>query len=385
MYKQIRTSFWKPEVDPDFVQSLRNFTKAHVDPIAADIDAKDYYPREALTRFAQEGFIKGFLPKEYGGHGDFRKTTALFEELGYSSGAFAVSVISLFQAHSMMARFASKELNDQFMPRFAAGMPASYSLTESNQGNDIRALETTAEKQGDEWVINGEKVFITSGEGAEFCVMLAKTQVGVSAFAVPYGLPGCEKYIGEHSKSFGLRNGAHVNMKYSNVRIPAANLIGTEGKGVSQALATMARSRTLTAAICTGIARAAFDGSLDRAKNRKAADKTVLDFQGIQWYFSEMFTEIEMARMLTYRAADAVTNSDELERHTTLAKYVACRAATSVSMSAMQICGGYGASENTPFSRYVRDAKTYELGAGSSEIMKNTIAKYIVKNYEQVA
>lgn len=385
MYTHKRSTFWKPEVDPEFVASLCDFTATYVDPVAAQIDAQDYYPRDLLKLFAEQGFVNGLLPIEYGGHGDFRRSAALFEELGYSSAAFAVSVISLFQAQSMMASFASKELNDEFMPRFASGMPSSYSLTESNQGNDIRQLQTTAERHGSEWVINGEKVFITSGEGAEFCVMLAKTEKGVSAFAVPYGLPGCEKYVGEHSKSFGLRNGAHVNMRYTNVRIPGHYLIGVEGKGVGQALSTMSRSRTLTAAICTGIARAAFDGALHRARNRKAGEQTVADFQGIQWYFAEMFTEIEVARYLTYRAADAVMNSDELERHTTLAKHVACRTATSVALNAMQICGGYGASENTPFSRYIRDAKTYELGAGSSEIMKNTIAKYILKNYDAVA
>ena len=380
MYTPTRTRFWKPQADPAYIEPLLDFIKTHVDPVAGEIDAKDYYPKELLAQFAARGYVRDFLPVEYGGHGDFRKTVAMFEELGYSSGAFAISVISIFQAQSMMSQFASRELNDEFMPRFAKGMPASYSLTESAHGSDIRSLDTNAHRVGDQWVINGEKCFITSGDGAEFCVVLAQTDIGVSVFAVPYGLPGCEKFVGEHSVSFGGRNGPHVNMKYSNVRIPHRNLIGEEGKGVRQVKATMARSRTCTAAICTGFARAAFDGALERAKGRKAFGQNVADFQGIQWYFSEMFAEIEAARLLTYQAADAVIAGDDIERHTSLAKLIACRAGTSVAMNAMQICGGFGASEQTPFSRYIRDAKTYEIGAGSAEIMKNTVAKYIMNH-----
>jgi alkylation response protein AidB-like acyl-CoA dehydrogenase len=374
-----KTDYWAPEVDPDFVVRLQNYLGEQVAPHAASIDRDDVYPFELVRDFGRAGLTRTFLPVEYGGHDDFRRTIALFEELGYASTAFAVSIITIFQAQTMMRLFASKELKDIYMPRIAEGMAASYSLTESGHGSDIRKLDTKAVLEGDEWVINGEKSFITSGGGAEFFVMLAETEKGVSAFAVPYGLTGCEKYIGEHSATMGLRNGPHVNMRLKDVRIPVNHLIGTEGKGVRQAATTLSYSRSCTAAICVGLARAAFDGALARATDRVAFDQTVLDFQGIQWYFAEMFSDIDAARLLTYRAADALNDTDDIDRYSSVAKLKACQTATEVSLKAMQICGAYGTADNTPFARYLRDAKTYEIGAGSAEIMKNTIAKYIIR------
>lgn len=372
------SNFWPPLVEPEFIDRLNAFLLENVAPEAARIDREDIYPLAIVKELARTGFTRSVLPTEYGGHGDFRKTIALFEGLGYYSIAAAVSLISIFQAQTMMRLFGSKELNDTYMPMLADGMPAAYSLTEERHGSDIRQLDTKAEFDGTHWVINGEKSFITSGGGAEFFVLLAETPKGVSAFAVPHGA-GCEKYIGEHSATMGLRNGPHVNMRLKDVRLAASHLIGTEGKGVRQAAMTLSYSRTCTAAMMTGLARAAFDGALHRAGGRRAFDQRIIDLQGIQWYFAEMFSDIETIRALTYRAADALNAEDDVDRYSSVAKLRACRAATDVALHAMQICGAYGTSDNTPFARYLRDAKTYEIGAGSNEIMKNTIAKYIIR------
>ena len=371
--------YWKPLTDPDYVHHVRQHVQAHVAPIAAEIDREDKFPLQMVRDFAKAGLTRSILAAEYGGHGDYRKTIALFEELGYASCAAAVSVITVLQAQTMINKFGSQQLKDQFIPQLATGMTASYSLTEASHGSDIRSLDTKAVRDGDTWVLNGEKSFMTSGEDAELIVMLAETPKGVSVFAVTHDMPGIKKYIGEHSATFGLRNGPHVNMKLTDVRVPAHHLIGEEGRGVKQAVMTMAHSRTCTAAIFVGIARAAFDGALDRAGGRVAFDNTVLSFQGIQWYFAEMFTEIEAARLLTYRAADALNTGEDVDRHTSVAKLKAGSVSTDVALKAMQICGAWGTSDKTPFSRYIRDAKTYEIGAGSSEIMKNTIAKYIIR------
>ncbi|WP_306154229.1 acyl-CoA dehydrogenase family protein [Roseovarius sp. MMSF_3281] len=369
-------------VDPDYVHAVRSFAQMHVSPIAHQIDRDDVYPLEFVRKFGAEGFTKGILAPEYGGHGDYRKTIALFEEIGYASCAAAVSIISILQAQTMIWKYGSHELKELYIPKLNSGMTASYSLTEESHGSDIRALETKAYWDGKAWVLNGEKSFVTSGEAAELIVLLAETEKGVSVFSVTHDMPGVEKYVGEHSSTFGLRNGAHVNMKLEDVRVPASHLIGEEGRGVKQAVTTMAHSRTCTAAIFVGIARAAFDGALRRARGRVAFDNTVLSFQGIQWYFAEMFTEIEAARSLTYRAADALNENDALDRHTSVAKLKAGSVATDVSLKAMQICGAWGTSDKTPFSRFVRDSKTYEIGAGSSEIMKNTIAKYLIRELD---
>lgn len=371
--------YWKPLADPDYVHRVREHVQAHVAPIAAEIDREDKFPLQMVRDFAKAGLTESIFAPEFGGHGDYRKTIALFEELGYASCAAAVSVITVLQAQTMINKFGSQELKELYIPRLARGMTASYSLTETSHGSDIRSLDTKAVRDGDHWVLNGEKSFMTSGEDAELIVLLAETEKGVSVFAVTEDMPGIEKYIGEHSATFGLRNGPHVNMKLNDVRIPASHMIGEEGRGVKQAVMTMAHSRTCTAGIFVGIARAAFDGALGRASGRVAFDNTVLSFQGIQWYFSEMFTEIEAARLLTYRAADALNDGEDVDRHTSVAKFKAGSVATDVSLKAMQICGAWGTSDKTPFSRYIRDSKTYEIGAGSSEIMKNTIAKYLLR------
>jgi alkylation response protein AidB-like acyl-CoA dehydrogenase len=370
---------WKPMVDPAFVARAREHTLEHVMPHADAIDQDDVYPLEIIRGLASAGLTKTILPTEYGGAGNFELTAALFEEISYASCAAAVSLISIFQAMTMMRLFGTRALQDTYMPRIADGMACAYSLTEANHGSDIRSLDTKAVRDGDEWVLNGEKSFITSGSKAEFVVTLAETPVGVSVFAVPYPLPGLEKYVGEHSSTFGLRNGPHVNMRLKDVRLPADHLIGTEGKGVRQAVTTLDYSRNCAAAISIGIARAAFDGALERARGRVAFDNTILSLQGIQWYFADMLTEIDAARLAVYRAGRSLNDHEDIDRYSSVAKLKAGQVATQVCLTAMQICGAWGTSDNTPFGRFLRDAKTYEIGGGSNEILKNTIGKYLVR------
>ena len=218
--------------------------------------------------------------------------------------------------------------------------------------------------------------FITSGSAAEFFVILAETQTGVSVFAVPRDVANLTIYEGRNSATFGLRNGPHMNLRLDGARLPLDHLIGQEGKGVRQAVTTLDYSRTLAAAISVGIARAAFEGALAFARDRAAFDQKVLDFQGIQWYFAEMLTEIDAARLLTYRARKRQAHED-IARYSSEAKLKASAVATDVAARAVQICGAYGTMINAPFGRYLRDAKTYEIGGGSSEILKNTIGRYL--------
>jgi alkylation response protein AidB-like acyl-CoA dehydrogenase len=371
--------FWTPPVDARFLSRLRSYLRERVIPEAERLDRDDIYPLEIVRELAAEGFTRTLLPVEYGGCGDFRQTVAFFEELGYASGSVAASMIVILQAQTMLRTFGNETLKSTYLPKIGEGLALSYALTESAHGSDIRSLDTKAVRDGDHWVLNGEKSFITSGSKAELIVMLAETPKGVSVFAVPAGLPGLEPYEGKLSATFGLRNGPHVDIRLRDVRIPLDHLIGEEGKGVRQAATTLSFSRTHTAGICAGFARAAFDGALERARGRVAFGQTVLEFQGIQWYFAEMFADIEAARALAYRAADALNSGDDIDRYSSVAKWRSCQTATQVALTAMQICGAYGTAESTPFPRYLRDAKTYEIGAGSAEIMKNTIFRYISK------
>lgn len=371
---------WEPLGDAALVDDVKAFVAEHIIPIAQKLDEEDVYATDLLKEMARRGWNTFTLPEAYGGGGGrYRGAAAICEEVAYGSAGVAISLITIFQAQTMINLFGSQSLKERVLPRFAKGLITSYALTEASHGSDIRTLDTKAVRDGDGWVLNGEKSFITSGSAAEFLVILAETPKGVSVFAVPREAEGVSSYVGENSETMGLRNGPHVNIRLDGVRLPLDHLIGEEGKGVRQAVTTLDYSRTLAAAISIGIARAAFDGALDYALRRKAFDQTILQFQGIQWYFADMLTEIDAARLLVYRAADALDTHDNVMRYGSEAKLIASRVATKVASQAVSIGGAYGTMVNSPFGRYLRDAKTYEIGGGSSEILKNTIGKVLLK------
>lgn len=372
-------TLWRHHVDPDFGAGLRDFAASMVAPHAEDIDRRDVYPVEIMKQLAARGYSTVTLDPAYGGEGrSYSHAVAVFEEISVASAAVGISLITIFQAQTMLNLFASESLKQRYLPLFRQGLLSSYSLTEANHGSDIRRLDTKAHIDGDHWVLHGEKSFITSGSAAEFFIILAETEHGVSVFAVPRETPGITIYEGETAATFGLRNGPHMNMRLDQVRLPLDHLIGTEGKGVRQAVTVLDYSRTLAGAISVGIARAAFEGALKFARNRIAFDKKVIDFQGIQWYFADMLTEIDASRLLIYAAADALDRHDNIARFSSEAKLKACAVATDVASKAVQICGAYGVTENAPFGRYLRDAKAYEIAGGSAEVLKNTIGKYLV-------
>jgi alkylation response protein AidB-like acyl-CoA dehydrogenase len=371
---------WTPYGDASFVQAIAAFTREHITPAADAIDRDDVYPTRIVKQLALDGLSSITMPAQYGGQGrDFTQAVALFEEVSVGSAAVGVSLITIFQAQTIINLFASESLKERYLPEFCRGMLAAYALTEANHGSDIRSLDTKATLEGGQWVITGEKSFITSGSAAELFVILAQTPVGVCAFAVPATAAGLSTYVGHNSATFGLRNGPHVNLTLDRVAVPFDHLIGTEGKGVRQAVTTLDYSRTLAAAISVGIARAAFEGALRYTGARTAFDRKVLEFQGIQWYFAEMLAEIDAARLLVYRAAQALDAHEDIDRYSSAAKLVATKMASRVASHAVQVCGAYGVQETTPFGRYLRDAKAYEIAGGSTEVLKNTIGKYLMK------
>jgi alkylation response protein AidB-like acyl-CoA dehydrogenase len=371
-------SLWQLHADPSFIQLVREFVAQHVSPAADELDREDLYPTEIIREAAKRGLNTLTLPKAYGGSdGTFRLAAALFEEIGFGSATVAISLITIFQAQNIIRRFGNETLKRTYLPQFAKGLIASYALTEKAHGSDIRSLDTLAKRDGSGWIISGEKSFITSGSAAELFIILAQTDLGVSVFAVPRELPGLQTVETDHSATFGLRNGPHVDLLLSDVRVPSDHLIGGEARGLKQVVTNLNYSRMMNAAVSMGIARAAFEQSLHFAKGRKAFDQRVFDFQGIQWYFAEMLTDIDAARLLLYRAADALDNQSEIDRYSSEAKLKCCSVANRVANQAVQVCGAYGTMTAAPFNRYLRDAKTFEIGGGSIEVMKNTIAKVL--------
>lgn len=373
------TQLWADHVEESFLTGLREAVARHVAPQADQIDHEDVYPTQAIKALAKLGYASLTLPSIYGGEdASFARCAAVFEEASYASAAVGISLITILQAQTILCMFASESLKAVVLPEFREGLITSYALTEANHGSDIRSLDTKATRRGDRWVLNGRKSFITSGSAAEAYVILAETEQGVSTFFVRREFSGVSTFKGPNASTFGLRNGPHVDLVLEDVAIPFDHMIGTEGKGVRQAVTTLDFSRTMAAAISLGIARAAFDGALRFAKTRVVFDQPVLSLQGIQWYFAEMLTEIDAARLLTYEAARALDRHDQIARFSSEAKLMASRVATETASRAVQICGAYGVMESAPFGRYLRDAKAYEIAGGSSEILKNTIAKRLV-------
>lgn len=374
---------WPSHADTEYVESVRNFAKQHIAPHAEAIDRDDIYPVEIVKELARKGLSTITLPSEYDGGGkDFSYGVALLEEVAYASPSVAICLITIFQAQTILRLFGQESLKNRYLPRFRQGLLSSYALTEANHGSDIRTLDTKALRDGDDWIITGEKQFITGGVAAEFFIILAQTEAGVSSFAVSASADGLSSYVGERSATFGLRNGPHVNVALNRVRVPADHLIGIDGKGVRQAVTTLNYSRTLAAGVSIGIARAAFDGALKHAKGRIAFDQKVAEFQGIQWYFADMLTKIDAARLLIYEAARSLTSGVDTARYGSEAKLMASTLATEVASTAVRICGVHGVSVNSPFGRYLRDAQAYEVGGGSVEILRNTIGKYLLKDLD---
>jgi acyl-CoA dehydrogenase len=374
-------SLWPAYAEKEYVESVRAFVRETIDPQAEMLDRDDIYPVEIVKELARRGLSSITLPQQYGGGGkDFSYAVALLEEVAYSSPSVAICLITIFQASTIIRLYGQDSLKDRWLPRFPRGLLSSYALTEANHGSDIRTLDTKAVRDGTEWVITGEKQFITGGVAAEFFIILAETDAGVSAFAVPGDAPGVSRYVGDRSATFGLRNGPHVNIVLDGVRVPADHLIGTDGKGVRQAVTTLNYSRTLAAGVSLGIARAAFDGALKHAKSRVAFDQKVIDFQGIQWYFADLLPRIDAARLLVYKAAaESLATGIDTARFGSEAKLMASILATEVASTAVRICGVHGVSMNSPFGRYLRDAQSYEVAGGSVEILRNTIGKYLAR------
>lgn len=374
-------SFWRYLVDPAVAEPARTFSQQVVKPVADQIDHDDVYPADLVAKTAEMGWNAMTLPTRYGGGGDtMENALAVIEELGAGSASLGVSLITILQSSKIIELFGTESLKERVLPRYANGLRASYALTERGHGSDIRTLDTKAHGSvRDGWVLSGEKAFITSGSRAEFFVVLAETPIGVSTFAVERDTPGVSTRQTREAQTFGLRNGPHVNLVLDDVELPGDALIGVEGNGLRQALVTLSNSRTLAAGISLGIARAAFDDAFTYVSDRPAFDGKVIDFQGIQWYFANAAAEIDAARLLCYQAARDLDANGDYQRSSSAAKLIAAELATKVAGMAVQVCGAAGVQETSPFGRYFRDAKAYEVAGGSSEVLKNTIAKTLIK------
>ena len=366
-------------------RSVRDFAAAEIAPRAQQWDKEERFPIELVPKLAQMGLLGIRIPEEYGGAGlDTTSYVICVEEIARIDGALALTVAShngLGTGH-MLAR-GTETQKRKYLPKAARGeWLAAWALTEPGSGSDAAALRTTARREGDEWILDGTKTFITQGSVCGFCVVLARTnpeapkQRGITAFVVDRGTPGflCSK----HMPKLGCRASDTAELSFENVRIPDAQRLGELDCGFADTMRILDGGRISIAAMALGLGYGALEKAVRYAKERKAFGKSIADYQAIQWMLADAKTELDAAALLTYRAAWL---ADRGERHTSeaaMAKLFASEASTRACNSALQVHGGYGYVREFDVERHLRDAKLCEIGEGTSEVQRIVIAKYVL-------
>jgi butyryl-CoA dehydrogenase len=365
-------------------KSVHEFVDKVIKPKAREVDENEEFNWEAVRKGGPVGLLGMNIPEEYGGSNtDMISAVIALEEIGWGCGSTALS----FTAHNGLgtapiALYGTEELKMKWLPLVAGGKNklGSLALTEPNAGSDIQGgIITKAEKQGDEWVINGTKMWCTNAGIAEYIITLVRTDPkggskSLSMILVPTDAKGLT--IGPPEKKMGLRGSPAYGMTYENVRVPLGNLVGVEGRGLQQTLATLDGGRVIIGAISLGLAQAALEASVEYAKERKAFNQAIGEFQAIQFKLANMVTEIELARNLLYKAAWLKDQNRPYSKEAAMAKLYASEMAERVCYDAIQIHGGNGYSRAYNVERMYRDARLMTIGEGTSEILRLVIARH---------
>src|SRR6184192_3821119 len=365
-------------------EAIRDFGEREVKPYAAAWDRDEAFPHAAVSRLGALGFLALGLPPDVGGGGADALACALVVEgvarYDASLGLTVASHAGLASGH--INQFASEPLRRCYLPRLARGeWLGAWCLTEPGSGSDAAALRTRAVRNGDSWVLNGSKMFITQGTVGHVYVVMASTapeqgQRGISAFVVEKGTPGLTN--GRKIEKLGLRSSDTAEVILENVRVPAEHLIGEQNQGFKQALRLLDGGRVGIAAWCLGIGRAALEDALAYAAERTAFGRPIAELQAIQFMVADMATRLDAARLLTYRAAYLKDAGRPCRAEASMAKLMASEAAMWATIKAVQIFGGYGYMRDYPVERYMRDAKLGEIGEGTSEVQRMVIARTVL-------
>lgn len=367
-----------------FQTMVRDFATSVIKPLAAKIDENEECPKEILRKMAELGLFGITISEEYGGSGgDYLSMTLAAEEICRASASVGtIFLASLSLACYPIYKFGSEEQKRKYVVPLAKGERlACFALTEPGAGSDAGALETTATLQGDSYVLNGTKIFITNGLEAEIAVVFATVDRtlghrGITAFVVEKGTPGFT--VGKKENKLGIRGSSTTELVFDNCRVPVSNQLGERGRGLRIALEAIDSSRVTVAAQAVGIAQAALDAALEYAKTRQQFGQPIINFQAIQWMLADMATQIDAARLLTYRAAWLKDQNLPFMKEASMAKLFAAETARMVTNSALQIHGGYGYCKDYPVERYLRDAKITEIYEGTSEMQRMTIARSLM-------
>ena len=366
-----------------FQKTIREFCEKEIKPLAQKIDQEEYFPKDLYKKMGQMGLLAMTVPQKYGGAGIDRVSYMIaLEEISRICGSTGITV----EAHNSLGvghiyEKGTEKQRKKYLPNLLNGKElAAWALTEPNAGSDAGSLQTTAVLDGDEWVLNGTKQFITSGDLAWVTTVMAKTDKdkgakGISAFIIERDTPGFK--IGQLEDKLGLRGSHTAELILEDCRIPKENLLDKEGMGFIGAMNILDRGRTAIGAMSVGIARGALEESIEYAKQRQQFGKPIGKNQAIQWMISEMATQIDAARLLVFRAAYMEDQELQFTKEAAMAKYFASEIAMNATVKAMQIFGGYGYTREYPLERYYRDIKLCQIGEGTSEVQKMVIARQL--------
>ena len=365
--------------------SIREFAKKHIKPYMMDWDENQTFPEELFHQLGKMGYMGVLVPEKYGGSGfDYHEYITVLEEISKVDSSIGLSLAahnSLCTNH--LLEFANERQKQKWLPKLASGeWIGAWGLTEHNTGSDAGGMSTTAVKDGDYYILNGAKNFITHGISGNISVVIVRTgkkgdSRGMSAFAIEKGTPGFSS--GKKENKMGMRASETAEQIFRDCRVHKDNLIGKEGEGFIQALKVLDSGRISIGALALGISKGAYEAAIKYSKEREQFGKPISSFQAISFKLADMLTQIEASEMLLHKAAYLKNNKKDLTKIGAIAKLYASEAAVKISNEALQIHGGYGYTKDFPVEKFYRDAKLCTIGEGTSEIQKIVISRKILE------
>ena len=378
-------NFEKSENQLMIAQMVRDFTEKEIRPHVMTWDESQEFPREVFRKMGELGLMGVLVPQEYGGSGlGYFEYISVIEEVAKVCGSVGLSVAahnSLCTNHIL--EFANEEQKQKYLPKLASGeWIGAWGLTEANTGSDAMRMKCTAVQDGDYWVINGTKNWITHGISGEVAVVLVRTgdlldSHGITAFIIERGTPGFSG--GKKENKLGMRASETAELIFDNCRVHKSQICGEVGKGFQQAMKILDGGRISIGALALGIAKGAFEAAVKYAKEREQFGQPIANFQAIAFKLADMETEIQAAEALLYQAAYMKNNKMRMTKESAMAKYFASEVSVRCATEAVQIFGGYGYTKDFPVEKFYRDSKLCTIGEGTSEIQKLVISREILK------
>lgn len=377
--------FGSTENQTMIAETVRKFAEVNIRPHVMEWDEQQHFPKELFHKMGELGLMGILVPEEYGGAGlgYYEYMTAIIEvaKVCGSVGLSMAAHNSLCTGHILM--FGNEAQKQKYLPKLASGeWIGAWGLTEANTGSDAMRMQCVAKKDGDHWVINGAKNWITHGISGEVAVVLARTgdlldSHGITAFIVERGTPGFK--AGKKENKLGMRCSETAEMIFDDCRIHESQVLGNVGDGFIQSMKILDGGRISIASLALGIAKGAFEAALKYSKERQQFGKPISEFQAIGFKLADMATKIEAAELLTQQAAYLKNNGQKCTKQSAFAKYYASEVSVQVATEAVQIFGGYGYTKDFPAEKYYRDSKLCTIGEGTSEIQKLVISREILK------